>query len=184
MFLTNLFPFTAQRRSRFRPGRSATTVLTPASACEILDTRALLSTFTATLDASQDSTVYNVPTGDLSNGSGQFLIAGGSGGFATARRGLVSFDVAAAGIPPGSTILDAVVTLCVINTASASSSNIGLHPISKPWGEAASNAPDDELEGVRAAARDATWQFSLFDSVGWASPGGDFAAASASQSVG
>lgn len=184
MFLTNLFPFTAQRRSRFRPGRSAITVLTPASACEILETRALLSTFTATLDASQDSTVYNVPTGDLSNGSGQFLIAGGSGGFATARRGLVSFDVAAAGIPPGSTILDAVVTLCVINTASAASSNIALHPISKPWGEAASNAPDDELEGVRAAARDATWQFSLFDSVGWASPGGDFAAASASQSVG
>lgn len=184
MLLTSLFPFTANRRSRLRSGRSAATSPPPVCACETLENRALLSTFTATLDASQDSTIYNVPTGDLSNGGGQFIIAGGSGGFATARRGLVSFDVAAAGIPPGSTILDAVVTLCVISSSSAASSNIGLHPVSKPWGEAASNAPDDELEGVRAAARDATWQFSLFDSVGWASPGGDFGGASAAQSVG
>jgi len=182
MFLIHLLrtALRPQHPLRRGPRRSASQFVST----EILENRSLLSTFTATLDASHDSTIYNVPTGDLSNGSGQFLIAGGAAGFAAARRGLVSFDVAAAGIPPGSTILDAIVTLYVVNPGSAASASVGLHPISKPWGESASNAPDDELEGTRAAARDATWQFSLFDSVGWASPGGDFGAASASLSVG
>ncbi|MFN9080972.1 MAG: DNRLRE domain-containing protein [Planctomyces sp.] len=184
MFLMHLFHTTFRRHPRHPSRRGTTRPALQVVSTETLENRALLSTFTATLDASQDSTIYNVPTGDLSNGSGQFLIAGGATGFATARRGLVSFDVAAAGIPPGSTILDAVVTLYVVNPGSAASSSIGLHPISKPWGESASNAPDDELEGARAAARDATWQFSLFDSVGWASPGGDFGGASASLAVG
>ncbi|MEY4186319.1 MAG: hypothetical protein RIT02_1353 [Planctomycetota bacterium] len=184
MFLIHLLRAALRHRPQHQlrrgPRRSASQFVST----EILENRSLLSTFTATLDASHDSTIYNVPTGDLSNGSGQFLIAGGAAGFATARRGLVSFDVAAAGIPPGSTILDAVVTLYVVNPGSAASASVGLHPISKPWGESASNAPDDELEGTRAAARDATWQFSLFDSIGWASPGGDFGAASASLAVG
>lgn len=184
MFLTQLLNTAFRRHSQHPSRRGKLHSASQLVATETLENRTLLSTFTATLDASQDSTIYNVPTGDLSNGSGQFLIAGGATGFATARRGLVSFDVAAAGIPPGSTILDAVVTLYVANPGSGTNTSISLHPISKPWGESTSNAPDDELEGVRAAARDATWQFSLFDSVGWASPGGDYAAASASTAVG
>jgi hypothetical protein len=174
MFLTQLLQSRLARRSRRAHGRLCT---------ETLERRNLLSTFTATLSASQDSTIYNIPTGDLSNGSGQFLIVGGSTGLTTARRALVSFDVAAAGIPPGSTILDAVVTLHLVSPGSAGASSIGLHPINKLWGESTSNAPDDEIEGARAAARDATWQFSLFDSIGWVSPGGDFGAASATQAV-
>ena len=66
-------------------------------AAESLEVRSLLSAVVVQLAASRDNTIYSVPTGDQANGQGQFIVAGGAGGAAAARRGLIAFDVAAAG---------------------------------------------------------------------------------------
>lgn len=149
---------------------------------ETMESRQLLSAVTLQLSASQDTTIYNVATGDLSNGAGEYLVVGGAEGFATARRALLSFDVASAGIPKGATILDAVLTLNLSESV-GSETTIGLHPVSKSWGESTSDASGNEFEGVPAGVRDATWLFSLFDSVAWGAAGGDFQAESASLTV-
>src|SRR5262245_38870586 len=68
---------------------------------------------TVTLGTSQDNTLYGSTTGALSNGHGQYMFVGKtaqSGGSPTnLRRALVQFDVS--GIPAGSTITSAVLTL-------------------------------------------------------------------------
>lgn len=153
-----------------------------AAQVEVVEHRALLSAVTIQLAASQDTTIYNVATGDLSNGAGEYLVVGGAEGFAAARRALVSFNVAGAGIPEGSTILDAVLTLHAAEVT-GDATRVGLHPIAKSWGESTTDASGNEFEGVPAGVRDATWLFSLFDSTGWASAGGDFGGESAGVTV-
>ncbi len=78
---------------------------------ELLERRDLLSTVTVQLGASQDTTIYDVLVGDRSNGSGQYLVTGGGLDSAGVKRALVQFDLGAAGIPTGSTIVDAVLTM-------------------------------------------------------------------------
>jgi hypothetical protein len=166
--------FSSQRRQRC-------SVCIPALV-ETMESRELLSSVTVQLSAGQDTTIYNVATGDLSNGAGEYLVVGGAEGFAASRRGLLSFDVASAGIPDGATILDAVLTLNLAESVGAATT-VSLHSVSKAWGESTSDASGNEFEGVPAGVRDATWLFSLFDSTAWVSAGGDFRAESASLTV-
>ena len=153
-----------------------------ARAVQSLELRQVLNAVTVQLSAVRDTTVYDAEALALSNGAGQYLISGGSTGAAAARRGLLAFDLSAAGIPEGATILDAVLTLNAAESFGGTTA-ISLHPLSKTWGEAASDAAGNELDGAPAQARDATWLFSLFDSTAWAFAGGDFANASATTQV-
>lgn len=147
-------------------------------AAESLEVRSLLSAVVVKLAASHDNTIYNVHTGDQSNGQGQFIVAGGAGGTAAARRGLIAFNVAAAGIPAGSTILDVALTMNLAHTTGGST-NVALHRALRLWGEGFTDAPGNELEGVTTNGLDATWMFPQYGSSTWAKTGGDFASASA-----
>lgn len=160
--------------TRRRPALSAAW-----SAIQPLEVRNLLSAVVVQLTADQDNTIYSVPTGDLSNGQGQFIVTGGAGGIAAARRGLIGFDVAGAGIPEGSTILDVVLTMNLAQTAGGASP-VAIHRSLKSWGEGFTNAPGNELEGAPTNGYDATWMFPQFGGAAWARLGGDFAGASAS----
>ncbi|MFO1003364.1 MAG: hypothetical protein U0936_23770 [Planctomycetaceae bacterium] len=144
-------------------------------AAESLEVRSLLSAVVVQLDASRDNTIYSVPTGDQSNGQGQFIVTGGAGGVAAARRGLVAFDVASAGIPDGSTILDVVLTMNLAQTAGGATT-VAVHRSLKSWGEGFSDASGTELEGAPTNGLDATWMFPQYGAAAWAKLGGDFGA--------
>lgn len=164
----------SRNSTRRRPGARAACCV-----AESLEVRSLLSAVVVQLAASQDNTIYNVPSGDLSNGQGQFIVTGGAGGIAAARRGLIAFDVAGAGIPEGSTILDVVLTMNLTQTVGGAT-NVAVHRSLKAWGEGFTDAPGTELEGAPTRSFDATWMFPQFGGQAWARLGGDFASASAS----
>ena len=168
----------SRNSTRRRPG-----AWTACCVSESLEVRSLLSAVMVQLAASQDNTIYNVPTGDQSNGQGQFIVTGGAGGIAAARRGLVAFDVAGAGIPEGSTILDVVLTMNLTQTAGGST-KVGVHRSLKAWGEGFTDASGNELEGAPTNGLDATWMFPQFGGAAWAKLGGDFANASATVTAG
>jgi hypothetical protein len=168
--------------SRTRSRRRSTAI--PAlTATESLETRQLLSARTIQLAANRDTTIYDPLQGDVANGSGQYLVTGGGADSEGTHRSLLSFDVNAAAIPDGATILDAVLTLNVAWSSSGTSS-VSIHKLLSLWGEGESDASGDESLGASAEQFDATWLFRMFDTSAWATPGGDFqAAASASASV-
>lgn len=163
--------FRRQRTSRLNSVLSAPAV-------ECMEQRVLLSASTVQLFASHDNTIYDVTTGDQSNGSGEFIVVGGAAGTAVARRGLLSFDIASANIPDGSTVLDVVLSMNLAQSIGGPAT-VGVHRLLKAWGEAGSNPSADEIEGAPAQPLDATWLFSRFDSAAWGNPGGDFAGSSA-----
>jgi hypothetical protein len=150
---------------------------------ELLEARCLLAATTIQLTASNDTTIYDVNAGDLSNGAGEFLLAGGPLGQSGVRRGIVYFDVSSVRIPDGATIVDVVLSMHLSQTQGGTAS-VSVNRVLSPWGEAGSDAPGSEIEGDAAQQFDATWLFSFFDGSAWDNPGGDFAGASASQVVG
>ena len=152
-------------------------------AAESMEVRSLLSAVVVQLAASKDNTIYNVPTGDQSNGQGQFLVTGGAAGVAAARRGLIAFDVAAAGIPDGSTILDVVLTMNLAHSTGGSTS-VAVHRSLRSWGEGFTDAAGNEIDGARTNGFDATWMFPQFGGTAWSKLGGDFASASATVTAG
>lgn len=149
---------------------------------EQLEAKVVLSGVTLQVPARQDSTIYEVTAGNLSNGAGEFIVTGGSSNGVGAKRGLVQFDLANISIPDGSTIVDVVLKMNLVNSIGGSA-DIGLHKITSPWLEAGSNAPGDETGGGQAHEFDATWKWSLFDGLLWNSAGGDFASESAAAVV-
>ena len=161
--------------------RSAAIRTLQVEAPEVLEQRFLLSAVTVHLSAEHDNTIYDVLP-EMSNGAGQYIVAGGATGSAAVRRGLVSFDIASVGIPAGSTILDVVLSMNLAETIGGSAS-VSVHKLLKAWGEAGSDAPGNEFDGAEAQQLDATWLFSMFDGSAWSNAGGDFSGSSASVSV-
>lgn len=174
----------AWTRRFFRPRRRQSALIRSfAFAVQSLESRQVLNAVTVQLPAVRDTTIYDSGGQALSNGTGQFLVSGGPSGAVAARRGLLAFDLQSAAIPVGATIIDAVLTLNVAESF-GNMLAVGLHPVSKSWGESGSDAPGNELDGTAAAAGDATWLFSLFDSTAWTLPGGDIGGASAIAQIG
>lgn len=137
-----------------------------------------------TITADRDNTLYESPTGDISNGSGDYLFVGRTNQAPGShiRRGLLHFDVAGS-IPVGATITDVSLTLNM-NKSRGFTQTVSLHNLTSDWGEGSSNAPGNEGGGTTAQTGDATWTNNFFGSSLWLSPGGDFnAVASASQTV-
>lgn len=158
-----------QRHTRRRSADQATVLM----CVDALELRQLLSAVTVEFSASSDTSIYQQDV-DASNGSGQFIIAGGN------ARGLLRFDVS---IPEGSTIIDAVLTLSAGATAGAGAA-VSVHRVTTGWGEGSSDAAGDEYFGAPAKLFDATWQYSFFDGEQWNTPGGDFGGSSAITAVG
>lgn len=137
---------------------------------------------TVWLAAAKDNTLYEDSTGARSNGSGAHFFVGRTQNGST-RRGLIQFDLAGSGIPTGSTILSAVLSLNVSRTR-AGSETVGLHRVVRDWGEGASNASGNEGGGAPAANGDATWVHAFFPDQPWDNAGGDlFDTASAETAV-
>jgi hypothetical protein len=134
---------------------------------------------------SKDNTLYEYdPTvGDVSNALGFHFFAGETAmGFL--RRGVLAFDIAGS-IPPGSTITAVNLSMNVSRVPVDTAYTVELHKLLADWGEGTSQATGDEGMGAPATPNDATWRHRFFDTIFWATPGGDFSATvSASQSVG
>ncbi len=137
-----------------------------------------------TLAAIRDNTLYEDAGGALSNGSGPTLFAGRtSQAVGSIRRGLIAFDLS--GIPAGSTIASAVLTLHMSQASGAGTQSVSLHRALAGWGEGASDAGASGGVGAPAAPGDATWIHTFRPSSFWGAAGGDFAAAAtAAQSIG
>jgi hypothetical protein len=123
-----------------------------------------------TLDPNRDNTLFEDPTGSLSNGTGA-LFAGATVNNGV-RRALLSFKVQDF-IPAGALITRAELTLWCDRSRSGITA-FGLHALEASWGEGESYTGLGG--GIQAERNDATWT-TRFYQVGpdWSTPGGDFA---------
>jgi len=132
---------------------------------------------TLTLTPDRDNTLYERTQGDLSNGAGDFLFfgqTGGNAGFAV-RRAVLRFPLGS--IPPGSEVTAAQLSVTVtMIPPGATGFDAALHRLSSDWGEGASDALGPEGGGAPAESGDATWLHRFYDTDLWASAGGDFVA--------
>jgi hypothetical protein len=134
---------------------------------------------------SKDNTLYEFDPdeGDFSNALGIHFFAGDTV-MSELRRGVLAFDIAGS-IPPGSTIIGVSLSLNCSKVFSDTARTTELHKLLADWGEGTSHAPGEEGDGALATTNDATWRHRFFDTIFWATEGGDFSATvSASQSVG
>src|SRR3990170_7718709 len=132
----------------------------------------------------RDNTLYQyvAADGDRSNGAGTRFFAGRTDQ-GRLRRGVLAFDVAGS-IPAGSTITSASLSLNMSRTTLNTARTVELHRLLADWGEGTSNADQQEGQGAPATTGDATWRHRFFNTVLWATQGGDFSGTvSASQSV-
>ena len=126
-----------------------------------------------TIESERDNTLYEEPTGALSNGMGASFFAGRTLQVTNSlRRGLVYFDIESA-VPAGSTITDVQLQLRMARTQ-AGDTDIFLHRVLTDWGEGTSNDGGNEGDGTPSTQNDATWIHTFFPNSLWATPGGDF----------
>lgn len=139
---------------------------------------------TADFSPARDNTLYERPTGDVSNGSGVSLFFGQTGpnNNNLLRRAIMAFDLSS--IPAGSTIEDASLSITVNMTPPTPTGfNATLHRVTNNWGEGNSNAPGVGGVGAPAEPGDATWIHQFFDTQPWNQAGGDFDAQASSTTV-
>lgn len=136
----------------------------------------------ARIPPGRDNTLYESPTGALSNGAGSSILAGRTAQASNSiRRGLLWFDVAGA-LPAGATVTEVVLRL-TLTASNAGATDVGLHRVAADWGEGASNADAGPGSGAPAQAGDATWRHRFFSGTLWSSIGGDFAAAASASAA-
>lgn len=122
-----------------------------------------------TLAPSKDNTLYQHPSGCLSNGSGSYLFVGANNK-GERRRTVIAFDIAGV-VPAGATIASAVLSLNMSRTE-AGATGVQLHRVLADWGEGDSDAPNEEGTGASPAPGDATWVHRFFDRDRWVTLGG------------
>jgi hypothetical protein len=133
----------------------------------------------------KDNTLYEfVPAdGDRSNALGEHFFAGETG-IGELRRGVLAFDIAG-NIPAGSIVTSVTLSLNMSRTPLDTPRTVDLHTLLADWCEGTSDAPDEEGQGAPATLSDVTWRHRFYDTIFWATQGGDFSdTVSASQSVG
>ena len=123
-----------------------------------------------TLEAEKDNTLYFSLSGNLSNGSGDYVFSGRTLQN-QARRAVLQFDVSS--IPAGSTIDSVTLTLFMSKTI-VSARTVSMHRLTSAWGEGASDATGEEGAGTTPQSGDATWIHTSFPGQFWTNAGGDF----------
>jgi spore coat protein A len=147
---------------------------------------------TVTLPPVGDTTIYqgidpeteeNYELNSCGAGAGLFVGVTADG---LLRRALIEFDIAGS-IPAGSTIDRVELTLDITRSGDNQDAPMSLHSVSEEWGEGIVDCDAVQGGGGKGAPAnpgDATWLEAQFQSHPWQSPGGDFAAASATATVG
>lgn len=139
--------------------------------CVLLVSGPAIAQVQVTINPDKDNILYEDSTGSLSNGAGNYLIAG-KNAVGLNRRALLSFDIASN--LPFSSLIDSVMLTLNINLVSSVPVTIELRRVLSDWGEGTSNANGNELVGVAATTGDATWIHNFYDTLFWAAAGGDF----------
>ncbi len=125
-----------------------------------------------TLHPDRDNTLFQSSTGALSNGAGQGLFAGATGG-GQLRRALLRFPVRSS-VPAGSQVVSAVLRLHG-SQGQFQPQPMTLHRVTRPWGEGASEATFmGGGGGAPSEPGDATWLHTFHATEFWDAPGGDF----------
>jgi len=140
---------------------------------------------TVNLTANRDNTIFSDFTTN-SNGKGAHMFAGkideSIGGGDYYRRALLRFDLTS--IPSNASIQSASLTLTTTRQLNQDIP-FSIHRVTSDWGEGNSNAGEPGGKGISAQANDATWIRRFYNTLSWASAGGDFiSTASASAIVG
>ncbi len=137
---------------------------------------------TVTILCTEDATLYEDAAGALANDAGSSLFAG-KNAFGEIRRALVKFPMTA--IPANSVVVDARLTIGMIQTTSLNQDPISIHRVTSAWTEGTTAAPSPGGGGATAANGDTTWVYREYPSARWGSLGGDFVAApSATSTIG
>jgi spore coat protein A len=133
-----------------------------------------------TVVATKDNTLYESQSTELSNGAGNSLFVGRTNLVPgeDIRRALVEFDLRTI-VPAGSVVTSATLRLRM-NKTQVGATTVSVHLMTRAWGEGTSNASGGEGMGEPATAGDATWNFALYPTTTWFTPGGDFVLSSAS----
>lgn len=126
---------------------------------------------TTTLGPGKDNSLYEDPSGTLSNGAGESLFVGMTASN-LARRALIQFDVASV-VPAGSIITHVQLRMEVEQTI-AGPEPVALRRLTQDWGEAGSYAFPPGGGGAPAVNGDATWLNTFFPGSFWNKAGGDF----------
>ncbi|GAB4311586.1 MAG: hypothetical protein Kow0059_01730 [Candidatus Sumerlaeia bacterium] len=136
------------------------------------------------LNPVRDATLVESATGSLANGAGSGIFAGRTNELpgVSIRRALIAFDVS--GINPAATINSVSLALFCSN-AQGGARTVELHKVTADWSEGPTPGQGTGGgQGGTAQTGDVTWLHRTFNSVLWATPGGDFSTtASASQTV-
>lgn len=141
---------------------------------------------TATIGAVRDNSIFE--SSPTNSGGGSAGIFAGTNGMGSPRRGLIAFDIAG-NLPPGSTITAVQLTLYLGNAPNSDSRVIGLHRLTKDWGEgtAGSTNPSISMSGMGYPANpgDATWDDAMFEVGAWSAAGaaGDYHPTASATSV-
>ncbi len=133
----------------------------------------------ATLSPVKDNTLFEDINGATSNGAGASVFVGNNSQ-GNARRALLAFDLSS--IPAGSAVTGVSLTMYMAQSQ-APTQTVTVHRVLAGWGEGASNSGPSGGNGTDAAPGDATWLHREYDSLLWASAGGDFAAGSGAATV-
>lgn len=121
----------------------------------------------------RDTTLIESPQGDLASSAGETIFVGRTGQVTNGkRRGLVAFDIAGA-VPPRSHILSVTLTMTVqISANGPQPTTVGLYRVLRSWGEGASASQGGR--GAQAEPGDTTWIYSVYPTVRWSRPAGDY----------
>lgn len=125
----------------------------------------------------KDNTLFGAVFDDLSSGVGAGVYAGriGPNGEPNVlRRALMKFDVS--GLPAGASITGVRLLVQVTASPNDIAYDFDLHRVLSDWGEEGSASQGGA--GAPAEPGDATWFHTFWSSASWATPGGDFTAAS------
>ena len=126
---------------------------------------------TVFLQATQDNTLYESPSGRLSNGAGEHMFVGLNLDL-TRRRAVMAFKDLG-GIPEGATVTS-VKLHRNLSRENAPPRTYRLHRLTRDWGEGDSKASGMEGGGANSEADDATWAHRFWPNIPWQTPGGDF----------
>jgi hypothetical protein len=126
---------------------------------------------TVFLEATRDNTLYESPSGRLSNGAGEHLFAGLTDE-QLKRRAVIAFQDLSA-IREGATITSVRLHLN-LSKENSGPTVINVSRLTASWGEGASVASENEGRGANSEANDATWSHRFWDIIHWFSEGGDF----------
>lgn len=135
---------------------------------------------TVIIQAAKDATLYQNASGLVANGAGAHIFAGrtnqdGVNPVATIsiRRALLKFDIAAA-VPAGATINSVILRLQCTRTRTTTNRLISIRRVLTDWNEGPSDDASNEGSGTNSMPGDVTWTHTLFPTMFWTAPGGDF----------